>query len=339
MKSSLRMLISMMLLWLSLKPCLVLADQLDAYERCIWEQLQSADQEMPIKELKQRCLSRPDPLAEPAVSGKEALPPVTENSVSLVKKRIHEEKKTRSNPFVLSPHKLNYVLLASYNDSPNYEVYNTPPSAFDRVEIKFQLSFKVPVVESLFNTHADIYAAYTNLSFWQAFNRDISSPFRETVHEPELFLAIPTDWSLFGWRNALQQYGVVHQSNGQGGYLSRSWNRAYANLIFEKDNFLLGVKPWYRIPEDNDDNPDIDDFLGNYELRGIYKRENQTFSLMLRNLFDDENRDTMQLDWSFPIYRRFRGYLQYFNGYGESMVDYNAKSHRLGFGVQLSDWL
>jgi phospholipase A1 len=329
----------MMLLCAILKPCLVFADTLDAYERCIWEQLQSADQEMSIKDLKQRCLNRPDPLTEPTLSGQEALPPVTENSISLVEKRIHEEKKTRSNPFVLYPHKQNYVLLASYNDDPNYEIYNRPSSTFDRVEIKFQLSFKAPVVESLFDTRADIYAAYTNLSFWQAYNRDISSPFRETVHEPELFLTIPTDWSLFGWKNALQQYGVVHQSNGQGGYLSRSWNRAYANFIFEKDNLLLGIKPWYRIPEDNDDNPDIDDFLGSYELRGIYKRENQTFSLMLRNLFDDENHDTMQLDWSFPIYRRWRGYLQYFNGYGESMVDYNAKSHRLGFGVQLSDWL
>jgi phospholipase A1 len=339
MKFSLRMLITMLLLRVILMPCLVLADPLDAYEQCIWEQLQSADQEMRIEDLKQRCLNHPDSLAKPAVSGEETLPPVTENSVSLVEKRIHEEMRTRSNPFVLSPHKLNYVLLASYNDTPNYGVYNTPPAAFDRVEMKFQLSFKVPVVESLFDTRADLYAAYTNLSFWQAFNRDISSPFRETVHEPELFLAIPADWSLIGWRNALQQYGVVHQSNGQGGFLSRSWNRVYANFIFEKGNFLLGIKPWYRIPEDNDDNPDIDDFLGSYELQGIYKRENQTFSLMLRNLFDDENRDTMQLDWSFPIYRRWRGYLQYFYGYGESMVDYNAKSHRLGFGVQLSDWL
>jgi phospholipase A1 len=286
----------MMMLWVILGPALALADPLADYERCIWEQLQSADQEMRIKELKQYCLERPDPITETAVSDKDSLPPVTENSVSLVERRIYEEKKTRSNPFVLSPHKQNYVLMASYNDKPNYEVYNMSPSEFDRIEMKFQLSFKMPVVESLFDTRADLYAAYTNLSFWQAFNRDISSPFRETVHEPELILAIPNDWSLFGWRNVLQQYGVVHQSNGQGGFLSRSWNRAYANFIFEKDNFLLGIKPWYRIPEDNDDNPKIDDFLGRYELRGIYKRQSQTFSLMLRNLFDGENRDTMQLD-------------------------------------------
>lgn len=322
-----------------LGPGSVSADPLADYERCIWEQLQDADHEMRIGELKKLCLDLPDPLGRPTVSESEPLAPVIEKSVSLVEKRLHAEKETRSNPFVLSPHKQNYVLLASYNDKPNYEVYNTPASEFDRLEMKFQLSFKMPIVDSLFDTRADLYAAYTNLSFWQAFNRDISSPFRETMHEPELFLAIPNDWQLFGWRNVLQQYGVVHQSNGQGGFLSRSWNRAYANFIFEKDNFLVSIKPWYRIPEDNDDNPDIDDFLGRYELRGIYKRENQTFSLMLRNLFDGESRDTLQLDWSFPIHGRWRGYLQYFNGFGESLIDYNTESHRLGFGVQLTDWL
>ncbi|MEW8028578.1 MAG: phospholipase A [Candidatus Thiodiazotropha sp.] len=339
MNPKLRILSLWMVLFAIMAPCRVTADPLADYERCIWEQLQAADQEMRIAELKRLCLQGPEPLDQPIANGNGPLPPVTEQSISLVERRIHAEKETRSNPFVLSPHKQNYLLLASYNDKPNYEVYNVPPSEFDRVEMKFQLSFKMPVAESLFDTRADLYAAYTNLSFWQAYNRDISSPFRETVHEPELFVVIPNDWSLFGWRNVLQQYGVVHQSNGQGGFLSRSWNRAYANFLFERGNFLLGLKPWYRIPEDNDDNPDIDDFLGRYELRGIYKRENQTFSLLLRNLFDGDSRDTMQLDWSFPIHGRWRGYLQYFNGYGESLIDYNAKSHRLGFGVQLTDWL
>ncbi|MCU7872925.1 MAG: phospholipase A [Candidatus Thiodiazotropha sp. (ex Lucinoma borealis)] len=294
---------------------------------------------MRVGELRRYCLDRPDPLSQQTGGVDEALPPVSEKSVSLVEKRISAEKETRSNPFVLLPHKQNYLLLATYNDKPNYEVYNVPESEFDRLEMKFQLSFKMPVVEDLFGSHIDLYGAYTNLSFWQAYNKDVSSPFRETVHEPEMFLVIPNDWRLFGWRNVMQQYGAVHQSNGQGGFRSRSWNRLYANFIFEKGNFLVGVKPWYRIPEDNDDNPDIDDFLGRYELSGIYKKESQTFSMLLRNLFDGDSRKTMQLDWSFPIHGRWRGYLQYFNGYGESMIDYDAKSHRVGFGLQLTDWL
>jgi phospholipase A1 len=201
----------------------------------------------------------------------------------------------------------------------------------------------MPVIEGMFGSDVDLYAAYTNLSFWQAYNRDISSPFRETNHEPELFLTVPDiwpdNWQLDGWRSALMKFGVVHQSNGQGGFLSRSWNRVYADFLFEKRNFLFGIKPWYRIPEDNDDNPYIDDYFGRYEIYGLYKKRQHTFSLMFRNLFDGESRDTVKLDWSFPFYGRWRGYLQYFNGYGESLIDFNAKSHRLGFGLQLTDWL
>ncbi|MCU7829853.1 MAG: phospholipase A [Candidatus Thiodiazotropha sp. (ex Myrtea sp. 'scaly one' KF741663)] len=258
---------------------------------------------------------------------------------SLISRRMKAEKATRYNPFVLSPHKQNYVLLASYNDTPNYEIYNIPASDFDRVEMKFQLSFKIPVIEGLLGSDADLYMAYSNLSFWQAYNRKISSPFRETIHEPEMFVIVPNDWEIGGWRNSLFQIGAVHQSNGQGGFLSRSWNRVYANFLFEKDRFLVGFKPWRRIKESDDDNPDITDFMGHYELTGIYKKGEHTFSLMLRNLFDSQDRDTFQVDWSFPLHKRWRGYFQYFNGYGESLIDYNADTNRIGFGVQLTDWL
>jgi phospholipase A1 len=319
-------------------PLSLVAESMTDYQRCLLQQLESAKPSVSVAELRARCTrlsdtqqSEPDHMTDEVISE------------SMVAKRLDAERATRRNPFVLLPHKQNYVLLASYNDNPNFQIYNIPDSEFDRWEIKFQLSYKLPVIEGMFGSDVDLYAAYTNLSFWQAYNRDISSPFRETNHEPELFLVVPDiwpkKWEVHGWRNALMRLGVVHQSNGQSGYFSRSWNRAYANVLFEKENFVIGIKPWYRIPEDNDDNPYIDDFLGRYEIQGLYKKREQTFSLMLRNLFDGENRDTMQLDWSFPLYGRWRGYLQYFRGYGESLIDYDVKSHRLGFGLQLTDWL
>ncbi len=317
-----------------------MAESLSSMDACLLDMMRRSEPDVSIGQIKTECelITAPiettaESVDEPAESGPQ------ESGESLIAARVQAEKATRSNPFVLSPHKQNYVLLASYNDTPNYQIYNIPASDFDRVEMKFQLSFKLPVVEGLLGTNADLYAAYTNLSFWQAYNRHISSPFRETVHEPEMFLVLPNDWSLFGWKNSLLQFGVVHQSNGQGGYLSRSWNRVYANFIFEKDNFLLGFRPWHRVPESNDDNPDITDYMGHYELRGIYKHGDQTFSLMARNLLENSGRETFQLDWSFPLYKHWRGYMQYFNGYGESLVDYNAENRRIGFGLQLTDWL
>ena len=62
---------------------------------------------------------------------------------------------------------------------------------------------------------------------------------------------------------------------------------------------------------------------------------------MLRNNleFSDDNRGAIQVDWSFPLHRHLRGYLQWFNGYGESMIDYNAYVNSFGIGLQLSDWI
>lgn len=318
------------------------AESLSSMDACLLDQMRRAEPDISVGEIRANCEVIVTPVSEsPQLFGDEGVveTETTESEGSITAGRIQAERATRYNPFVLSPHKQNYVLLGSFNDRPNYEIYNIPESEFDRWEMKFQLSFKIPVIEGVLGTDADLYAAYTNLSFWQAYNSNISSPFRETNHEPEMFLLVPNDWSLFGWRNSMMQFGFVHQSNGQGGYLSRSWNRLYANFMFEKGRFLLGFRPWHRISESEDDNPDITDYMGHYELRGIYKHKDQTFSLMARNLLENDGHETVELDWSFPLYKRWRGYIQYFNGYGESLIDYNFRTERLGFGLLLTDWL
>ncbi len=208
--------------------------------------------------------------------------------------------------------------------------------------MKFQISFKFPVVNGLFGDDGDLYFAYTNRSFWQAFNGDISSPFRDTNHEPEAWLQFTPDWELLGFKNRVIALGAVHQSNGRAGPLSRSWNRLYADFIFERGDFYFSLKPWWRIPEkfSNDDNPDITDYLGNFEFLGIYKYGRNRFGLMVRNNLDfGDNRGAFQLDWSFPLYRHMRGYLQWFNGYGESLIDYDHYNNSFGVGIELTDWL
>jgi phospholipase A1 len=166
---------------------------------------------------------------------------------SAIDRRLAMEGATEIAPFVMTPHKPNYIIY-SYNFK-NYEDRGTgQPSGGDdsykQSEVDFQLSIKFPVWRNIFNTKTHLFAAYTNRSFWQVFDRKDSSPFRETDHEPELWLSHRTKWKLFGLTNRLIQAGIVHQSNGQSGDSSRSWNRVYTNLIFERGHFYFGIKPW-----------------------------------------------------------------------------------------------
>jgi phospholipase A1 len=58
----------------------------------------------------------------------------------------------------------------------------------------------------------------------------------------------------------------------------------------------------------------------------------------LRRNFD-EGHGAHELGVSFPLWGRLRGYFQYFEGYGESLIDYDHKSRRVGVGVLLTDIL
>ncbi len=212
---------------------------------------------------------------------------------------------------------------------------------YDTVESKFQLSFKVKAVEGLFKDRADLWFAYTQQSSWQVYNDPLSRPFRETNFEPEMMLVFPTRFRLLGLEARLINVGLVHQSNGQSEPLSRSWNRIYLQLGFERGRFALLVRPWYRFsePVDEDDNRDIDDFLGYGDIQAIFKSEAHTLSLLLRNNLSSPNRGSVQIDWTLPRPRRLRGYVQFFTGYGESMVDYNHRQTTIGVGLILTNVL
>jgi phospholipase A1 len=192
----------------------------------------------------------------------------------------------------------------------------------------------------IFNKNIDLYGAYTQMSLWQIYNN--SSPFRETNYEPELFLKFDTDFNVLGLRNRLFLFGFDHQSNGQSGAFSRSWNRIYIEFIASRGNFVIGLKPWYRIPEkeEDDDNPDIEKYLGYGQLWGAYKWKDVVFSFLFRNnLRTDENKCGIEAGCSYGLTHNLRIYLQYFNGYGESLIDYNNSTNRIGLGFMINDWL
>lgn len=209
-------------------------------------------------------------------------------------------------------------------------------------EAKFQLSLKTKAVENILGDNGYLWLGYTQSSRWQVYNSEESRPFRETNYEPEASLIFRTNYDLLGLNWRMLGLTINHQSNGRSDPLSRSWNRVMLNLGFEKDNFALMVRPWYRFEEkrEDDNNPEIKNYIGRGDMTAFYRYKEHDFSLMLRHTLKggDDNRGAVQFDWSFPISGRLRGQFQLFDGYGESLIDYNHRATYVGLGVSLMNW-
>lgn len=269
------------------------------------------------------------------------LPPV-----SLLSRKWELDDADKHGTFQFRPFRPTYLLPVKYSDSPNNTPFRgnliQPTGSLDPVEVKIQFSAKAKVVEGLLTPNLDVWLGYTVTSFWQAYNNGASAPFRETDYSPEAMLVYRTHYNVAGLTGRFINLGIAHESNGRSVALSRSWNRIYAQFGFERGDFALMIRPWYRIPESasQDNNPDIQNYLGRGDIVATYDNEGNTYSLLLRNnLKNKNNRGAVELSWSFPLTGRLKGYLQYFNGYGESLIDYNHSQQSLGIGLSLADWM
>ena len=290
-------------------------------------------------------------LAEPASGAEEPLAALSELLVApsgqLIEEKRQLDRKQSLRPLALVSHRPNYLLGSYYfikpQTTPFEEQFPEEDVQINPVELKFQLSLKTLLVSDLIGKTGDLWVGYTNRSFWQALNSKRSSPFRETNHEPEFWFDFAADLPLGSVHFKGANFGMVHQSNGQWGEVSRSWNRLYGLFIFEHESFSFTVRPWWRLPESRstDDNPDIEKYLGNFEFYALKNWNRQSLGIMLRNNlnFNNNNHGAVQVDYTFPLHNQLRGYLQYFSGYGESLIDYDHEVQTLGFGVMLSNWL
>jgi len=265
--------------------------------------------------------------------------------------RDRAEQRGAFNPYVITAHRHNFFMPFSYTTNVNesaYELQNAPENlTYKAFEVNFQISLKSQVNRKklLFKNDA-LYFGMTLESWWQLYNASLSSPFRETNYQPEVFYRTPLVWQPFDGKTAII-LGLEHQSNGQLQGLSRSWNRVYTELIYERKPFVWSFKPWYRLPEKakrdaqdalGDDNPDILDFYGHGEFKIGWK--NHTFELVSVVRYNSRIRKgASDTTLTFPLFSRFRGMVHYFSGYGDSLIDYNRNQQRFGFGIALTNLL
>lgn len=286
----------------------------------------------------------PPPVQPPAPAASAAPAAASEPKLlSALSRHWELDDEAKQGAFLFQPHRPNYFLPFKYSSAPNDAPFalDQPGLALQNIETELQLSFKIKAMQGVMGyDNADLWLGYTATSFWQAYNHNMSSPFRETNYEPEAMLVLRTNYEFAGFRGRFINLGFSHQSNGRGEDLSRSWNRVYAQFGFERGNLALLIRPWYRIPESRgvDDNPDIQTYMGHGDILAVYSKGRNAYSLLLRdNLKSHKNRGAVKLNWSFPLVGRLKGYVQYFNGYGESLIDYDHRQQSIGLGFSLAE--
>ena len=254
-------------------------------------------------------------------------------------------------------YKSNYLLVTKTNNTNDVP---QSPSQFNNVDrnlndkdLKFQISLKtevmnnIPLIRDLpYVTSSRIWAAYSQQSNWQVFDSKASRPLRENNYEPEIMLSLGIDNQVNGEKKhyipRMLNLGLVHQSNGRSNPTSRSWNRLYLESGWElTDNVSLMVRPWWRIPESEDDNPDIEKYLGygDMAIRWEDDARKNAATLTLRNNLRSDNKGYAQLDLQRQVLNNpyLKLHLMASTGYGASLLDYNYDQTIFGVGISLGE--
>lgn len=130
---------------------------------------------------------------------------------------------------------------------------------------------------------------------------------------------------------------IEHESNGKDGEQSRSWNKiSLGASIMIDPNLTVHGKFWIPIV-DGINNKDILDYCGLYQVGVQVYSNNRRFSgsvLLTKRKGWKLNYNTV-VELSYRLWRRENQYLflQYYNGYGEGLLDYNKFHSQLRIGI------
>jgi phospholipase A1 len=193
---------------------------------------------------------------------------------------------------------------------------------------------------------------YTQKSVWNLYA--VSAPFEESNYNPEIFYGYHVRKLGIGWAT----FGIEHESNGEGGSKSRSWNRLYARARW---NFAIGengvqaleqvpndlsvwyagfdLKLWWPFDKD-DDRVDLAEFVGYGKLRGVLRSKEYSWGSLGIDVEVTKGGHPGEFDHAgVQVGASYRHpdvvpalYLQYFEGYGETLIraDENTRAFRAG---------
>lgn len=203
-------------------------------------------------------------------------------------------------------------------------------------DIKFQISLRHRLYRNLLPYKVYAFLTYTQKSFWDVYRN--SMPFKESNYNPTI--GFGRNFIHGGRIAAIGMLQFEHESNGRDSIFSRSWNRvAFTGIYHLSCNYSVQGKLWIPMIVSSY-NKDISRYAGIGHLGVTYTSNNERFAcsaLMVKRGGWNFNAN-WQLQLAYRLFRQDNQYLflQFYDGYGERMIDYNRFSRylRVGFVIK-----
>lgn len=216
----------------------------------------------------------------------------------------------------------------------NYFIFGTsigPKPTKENSNVKFQISIAQKLTKSTLPWHTYLYLFYTQKVFWNVLEN--SMPMTDLNFNPGIGIAKPLFVKdRFIGKVMLQ---LEHESNGRDSIWSRSWNKVTlgANILIDP-HFSVHGKIWIPII-DGENNKDILDYCGIYQVGMSYLSERFGASVVLvkRKGWKLNYNTIIELSYRLGNKQNQYLFLQYYNGYGEGLLDYNKFHSQLRVGI------
>lgn len=218
----------------------------------------------------------------------------------------------------------------------NYFVFGPPIGqkiTKANTNVKFQISIAQRITNSTLPWGTYLYLFYSQKVFWEVLEN--SMPMSDLNFNPGIGLAKP----LFVRNRFIGKVFMLieHESNGRDGAQSRSWNKiSFGGNIMVDPNIIVSGKFWIPII-DGGNNRDILNYCGIYQMGVQVMSNNHRFtgSVILSKRRGWNLNFNTTIEFAFRIWKRDNQYLfmQYYNGYGEGLLDYNKFHSQLRLGI------
>ncbi|MEK6697442.1 MAG: phospholipase A [Nitrospirota bacterium] len=211
---------------------------------------------------------------------------------------------------------------------------------------RFQISFKYLLTDKIIRGDDSLFLGYTQTSVWDLSSSSV--PFYDTSYRPSLFYEV-ADTARIRRKGSLPwlQVGYEHESNGKAGADSRSMNIVFVRPCFyfgkpEDTHFRFAPKVWAYVGGGG--NSEMEHYRGYADLLGILEvgkgsgffSESQLAVTLRKGAHGHYG--SVQADGAYPLGSTFYLHLQYFNGFGETILDYNKRETQYRLGIMLITW-